>query len=39
MKNGFFHLLDIPGSENSFSQRKRFFNEFFSPASGNKFSV
>ena len=36
----FFILLsDIPGSENSFSQGKGFFNEFFIPASGNKFSV
>ena len=24
MKNGFFHLSDIPGSENGFSQVKRF---------------
>ena len=29
----------IAGSENSFSQRKRFFNEFFIPASGNELSV
>ena len=34
MKNSFFHYLDIPGLENSFSVNwKRIFNEFFIPAS------
>ena len=38
-KNRFFHLSDISGNENNFSQGKRFFIEFFIPASGNEFSV
>ena len=40
VKNSFFDLSDIPGCENSFSVRgKRFFNEFFIPASGNGKSI
>ena len=36
----FFHLTDIPACENSFSVKwKRFFNEFFIPASGNRKSI
>ena len=35
----FFHLSDIRGSGNSFSQEKSFSKEFFIPASGNEFSV
>ena len=40
MKNSFFYLSDIPGSENSFSVKwKRSFNEFFIPASRNRKSI
>ena len=35
----FFHLTDIPACENSFSVKwKRFINELFIPASGNRKS-
>ena len=36
--NRFFHLSDIPGSENSFSQGIHFFNEFFIRVGGNEVS-
>ena len=36
----FFHLTDIPACEKSFSVKwKRFFNEFFILASGNRKSI
>ena len=38
-ENQSFHLSDIPGSENCFSQGKRSFNKFFIRASGNEFFV
>ena len=38
VKNRFSHLSDIPGSGGSFSLKwKRFLNQFFIPACGNKF--